>query len=173
MMEIEFDLSEADILALTRQRHKTIPALKKRFERLRFGYLLAFSLIGAGLLLTGDKFLGVAFIILAAALFLAFPFYYDWRIASNVRLAYRDDKQRATLCKRVLPATGDGLEEISPFAESKVRWAVIDDITVTATHAFISIGQSPCMVIPKAKVPETFDLFIQTCRHYQQTGKGL
>jgi hypothetical protein len=173
MMEIEFDLSEADILALTRQRYETIPALKKRYTRLRFGYLLGFSLIGAGLLLTGDKFLGVTFILLAAAIFLAFPFYYDWRIANNVRLAYRDDKQRATLCKRVLRATGDGLEEISPFAESKIRWAVIDDIIVTATHAFISIGQSPCMVIPKAKAPETFDLFIQTCRRYQQAGNEL
>ncbi len=171
-MEIEFDLTENDILALVRRRQEYSPVFRQRILRLRYGYLVGFSLLGIGSLLISQKFLPFAFFLLAVVSFLLFPVFNDWRLKRSVSLAYQDKNKRATLEKRIMRATNEGLEEISRFGETKVKWMVIDNISVTPTHAFISIDQLPTIVIPKDKVKENFEEFVQACQKFQENSSN-
>ena len=73
-----------------------------------------------------------------------------------------------TLGKRVLQVTNEGIKEISTFGEMKIKWIVIDKISVTPIYCFVSINQLPSIVIPKDKVKENFDDFVQVCRKFQE-----
>ena len=167
-MEIEFDLSERDILALVRRQQEYEPALRRRFTRLRYGYLIGFAILGIGSLLISQKSLWIVFLLLAIASFALFPTYNDWRIKRNVTRAYQNEKMRATLDKRIMRATVEGLEEITRLGEIKIKWVAIDNISVTPNYAFITINQLPSIVIPKRKVKEKFDDFVQSCQSFLQ-----
>ena len=78
-----------------------------------------------------------------------------------------------TLGKRVLQVTNEGIKEISTFGEMKIKWIVIDKISVTPIYCFVSINQLPSIVIPKDKVKENFDDFVQVCRKFQEENSSL
>jgi hypothetical protein len=169
-MEIEFEITKHDILALVRWRQEFSPAFQKRFKRLRFGSLVGFGLFGIGsLMITQEIFSLVFFLMFALVSYMVYPAFNDWVIRRNVNLVYQNETKRATLGKRILRASADGLEQISPFGEIKIKWAAIDNIHVSPLYAFISVGQTPSIVIPKDKVKESFNEFVHVCREYQET----
>lgn len=164
-MEIEYELTGSDILALAKHRLQHTPTLRRRLRMRRFGYAIGFILVALGTwLLRADIILPIIFLALAIISFLLFPTYYGWRLRRSVSQAYQDEKKRATLGIRTLRATSDGLEEESPYGEIRLKWDVVDEIAVTPAHTFISIGQVPSLIIPKDQVsPEAYEEFIRAC----------
>lgn len=72
---------------------------------------------------------------------------------------------------RLLRATSEGLEEKSGVGEMKVKWEAIDGITITTTHAFISIQNTPSVAVPKDHISRgDFQSFLKVCQQNTKVG---
>ena len=128
-MEIEFTLTEADILALMQYRLQRLPNLKNPVFVRRFTYMGGFMGLAVGSLILFDNIvLAIVFIVLAISSFLLYPAYYNSLLRRKVTATYRDEKTRATLASRFLRATDEGLEEKSDLGEIKLKWELVDAI---------------------------------------------
>lgn len=167
-MEIEYALTENDVLALAQYRLQHMPTLRRRLRMRRWALVIGFTLVALSMWpLTLDFILPFTFVILAVISFLFYPIYNDWRLRKGVSEMYRGEKIRATLGARTLRATSEGLEEESSLGEAKVKWSGIDEIDVTPQHIFISVAEVPSIVISRDQVSAgDVENFIQTCRNH-------
>ena len=140
-MEIEFALTEEDILVFTKHQLQYSPVFIRQQRVRRSGYLIGFTLLAMGTwLLEQPIFVPILFLSLAVILFLVYPRFQMWRLREKVHQTYQQENYRATLGLRTLRATDEGLEEISAFGEVKIKWEAVDGITDTPAHCLISIG---------------------------------
>ena len=171
-MEIEYELREADILALMQYRLQQSRGKRNPVLVRRLAYLCGFALMAFGSrLLQQNIILVIGFLALAIISFLLYPAFYHWLIRRRVTNTYRDPKNSATLAARTLRVNGDGLEEKSLFGEVKVKWEVIDELALTPTHAFISIQSVPSIIVPKDRISmDHFQSFVNVCRENIEKG---
>jgi hypothetical protein len=168
-MEIKYSLNESDIFALTKYRLKSVPATHQRMRVRRFSYLIGFVFVALGAwILQNNIILVAAFLAFAVAVFLLYPAYYDWNFRRSIQKAYQDEKMRASLASRTLRITQECLEEESSFGEAKIKWNVIENINMTATHTFIIVlGEAPSLIIPKERVNVgNYAEFVDACREH-------
>ncbi len=165
-MEIEYELSEADILTLMRFRLKQSRGFRNPVTFRRLAYLVGFSLLALGTwLVTNQVILLVVFLVLAVSSFLFYPQLFNILIKRKIQITYRDPAKKASLATRILRANNEGIEEISSIGETKLRWDAITDLAVTTTHAFIYVQNIPTIIVPKARVGnDEFMGFIEVCR---------
>lgn len=171
-MEIEYVLTEDDLLAfnlyrllLKRGRHD--PILIRRFA-----YLAGFSFIALGTWLLGSQaIIPITFLSMAFLSFILYPIYFNWSVRRKVSATYRDPNNSAMFAPHLLRATSEGLEEKSGVGEMKVKWEVVDGITITTTHVFISIQNTPSVVIPKDHISRgDFQSFLKICQENTKVG---
>jgi len=173
-MEIEYELNEADILALMQFRLQQTRGKRNPVFVRRFLYLIGFGLLGLGTWgLLGDSFLPIAFLALAIISFIFYPVFFNWLIRRKVFATYRDPNKRVTLATRVLRVNDVGLEERSSLGESNIKWEVITAITETAAYAFISVLNNPMIIVPKERISnDDFQSFVNTCREHMNKKAG-
>jgi hypothetical protein len=160
-MEIQYSVTESDVLALARFRLQKMPSIRRRMRIRRFGYSVGFAALALGLwLVYGD--------ITIPLIFFLSPFYADWRLNSAIARQYQDAKARGIL-ETTLRATPDGLEQSTILGDSKAKWESIDDVVITPMHTFMSIvSQGWSLVIPEKVVTGNYQQFVATCRTYKQ-----
>ncbi len=169
-MEIEYSLTEADILALMQFRLQHSKGRRNPVTVRRWAYLAGFGLVALGSLILGkDVVLSVVFLVLAVAFFLLYPLYFNRLIRRKVSQTYRDEKMRASLSSRTLKATDEGLEEKSELGEMKVKWLLVDGIYPTSTHVFISVQKNLSIIIPRDRLSSgDIESFLQSCQNHLQ-----
>ncbi|MAT41391.1 MAG: hypothetical protein CL609_03545 [Anaerolineaceae bacterium] len=170
-MEVEYELSEADILALMQFRLKQRRGLRNPIIFRRLAYLVGFSLSAFGTwLVTNQVFLLVIFLVLAVSSFLFYPSLFNFLIKRKIQITYRDPVKKASLATRILRANNEGIEEISSMGGTKLKWDVITDLAVTPTHAFIYVQNIPTIIVPKARIGnDDFKRFMEVCRENKRT----
>ncbi len=164
-MEIKYDLSENDILALMQYRLRFRRGKQNPILVRRVAYLVGFTAMALGSwLLMHQATLLIVFLMLAIASFLLYLPFSSWLARRRVTSIYRDPQKRATLASRILRADSEGLEEISGAGEAKLKWEVVTDIAVTSTHAFVSVLNDPTIIIPKESLGlHDFQSFVDFC----------
>ncbi len=131
-MQIEYELSETDILALMKFRIHQSRGMRNPVMRRRIGYFVGFAMIGVGMWpFFRQPVLPAIFLLWAMVSFLFYPILFTWLLQRRVATEYRDPKKRATLASRIVCINDDGLQEISHFGETKIKW----DIKVLKKHA--------------------------------------
>ena len=165
VIEIEYDLSEADVLAFMKFRLQKTRGIRNPITVRRSSYMIAFFLMALG---TSNKtYLSLFFLALAILSFLIYPKIHHLLLRRRVKKTYRDPKTRVTLGTRILSITNDGLEETSGIGESKFTWDVISGIEETLTHAFISVLDSAMIILPKERFSSrAYNDFIAACREH-------
>lgn len=173
-MEIEYELTEADVVALTRCQLQRTPRRRNPIVVRRLAYLSGFTLMAVGLhLLMHNAVATVSLLILAILAFLFYPVYFDWLIRRRVSRTYRDPQRRAGLASRTLRATGEGLEEASGVGAVSLKWPAISELVETPTHAIIFVQGLAALVVPKARVRVgDYAAFVSACRAYMRAGAG-
>ena len=167
-MEIEYELTETDILALMQYRLQQKRGLHNPVLLRRFAYLISFALMALGIwLLLHNAIVPIIFLILGIVSFIFYPNYFDWLVRRKVSITYQNPKARTTLASRMLRATVDGLEEKASMVETRVKWEIVDNLATTPLHIFISIQGVPSMVIPVDRVGhDVCQEFVRTCCRY-------
>jgi len=168
-MEIQYSLSEADIVALYKYRLNVDQALKRRYQSRRWMYLLGLSMLGlAGYVFMHDTALMIFSLIIAGLFYTFFPYYFNWMVRRGVSTTYKQEAARQALEKRTLQANPEGLLQNASRGESFSSWDEIDDMGVSTTHAFISVNErSSWYIIPRDRlVVGDFDAFIDEIRKY-------
>jgi len=167
-MEIEFALDKTDLITLSRFQADRSPKLHNRLRKRRIAYVVGFLLLALGTyLLSSQTILPLAFAALAAISALLFPVYSRWLVQRRIRQIVQERATPASVAKRKLRATSEGLEEFTEQAEGKIKWSLIDGIEATQTHAFISVDGLYSLMIPRERVSAgDYDKFVQTVRSH-------
>jgi len=152
-MQIEFQLVEADLLALSLYHAQHSPATLRRVRRVRLliGILLAFLAVVYGLLFS-SVLAAVAIVVLD----LLFVFFWPrvWlRSYRRVTLeSYRQGQNRALLSPHTLELLEDGLLQRSEWTETKLRWPAVERLESTPDHTFVYTTSVSAIIIPRQNV---------------------
>jgi hypothetical protein len=167
-MEIEYRLSESDILAFMKFQIAQRKGWRNPVLFRQITYLVGFILLGLGAwLFSGEVVLLLAFLLLAILGFVFYPMFFDWALRRRVTITYDDPAKKASLASRVLRASPDGLEEISDLGEIKVKWEAVNGLVITPSHAFISVQGTSSIVIPIQYVDKgNYQEFVNVCREH-------
>ena len=169
-MELEYDLTEPDLLALTLYSLNESPRGRRILQSRRIGYLMGFAVLALGTWLMTQSAV-VAYIFVALGLLFAalYPAFLEWRVRQRIAKSYRDPKNAASFALRTLNATDDGLQEVSSLGDLKLKWAVINDLSETSTHAFFSVQGVPSLVIPRGRISRgDYRGFLKMCREQME-----
>jgi hypothetical protein len=170
-VEIEYDLGEADLLALTLFRLQRADGRSGLLFRRRLAYLLGFSVLAIGSWLTlHQPLLPVVFMILGAGFSIFYSQWLQWTIRRRVSSIHKDPRNSSAFAVRTLRAGDECLEEISPLGETKIKWPAIDDLTETPAHAFISANGVPSFIVPRDRLSKgDYVAFLRLCRVHIQS----
>lgn len=168
-MEIVYDLTVADIIALAKYRTENSSIWQRRIRIARYSYLVGFLILALGARLYGNNLvLCLVFVLMAVLFFSLYPAYRSWQIQKTTRQAYRDEAKRKTLASRILRTSAEGLEEESSFGSILVRWSSVDQIAQTSTHTFLSFEKVPSLVIPKDRIQQgSYQEFVQSMQDWK------
>lgn len=176
-MELEYQLTEADILALMRFRYDHISARHNPITIRRLGYTIGFIFMSAGgWLLSNNLILPITFLAMAVIAFIGYPTYFDWLMRRKVTAAFRDPNRRATLGPRTIRVTSEGIEQQSSEGQIKVNWNVVDGIVPMPTFTVVSIHNVPSIIIPENQIiAGDYEGFVEACRQFynQETDRPL
>jgi hypothetical protein len=167
-MEIEFDLTEPDILALMHYQLRRVPRARHPMQVRRFSYVVGFALLALGFWLTmQNAILPAVFLALAVVALLFYPAIFEWLLRRQVALAFKDPHKRVTFGTRTMRTSSEGIVELSELGMMAIRWPAITDLTATATHAFLTVQARAAMVIPAARVRRgDYARFLEACRSF-------
>ena len=152
-MEINYQLKEADLIALAKFQLEKSDFVKMMTRRRRILYTIGFGVLAVGTwLISGNSPLVYASIFLAIFAFVASPFASRWIANRNIPRVVRSRLGRTSLGSKALSASSDGLLFRSNESQSEMQWTLVDDIAETEKHVFISVDSSYSIVVPKSEV---------------------
>ncbi len=167
-MEIEYALTENDLMSVAMYQADHSPVYRRWLRNLQIGYAVGSLLfaLGTWALLQQAELL-LMFIAIGLLLVLFGPELQRWRLRRRIAQLYHDRQKRGLYSKRVLRVTPEGLEEVSNYKESRVKWSGVDNVVSTDTHTFILAG-AEVIVIPKDVIePSKYDAFVEAMRRHQ------
>jgi hypothetical protein len=163
-MEVQFELDEADLVALARRHMEHSPAIRRRYRIRWIGVSLGIGL--AGVLLYAFLSLKAPALYLgaSAAFFLVFyPYYYRWLVGRTMRQIVNARLNPKALAARTLRATPEGLEWVSAGSKAAKTWDRISGIEVTPERTFVAIDGEYAIVLPRQRLgDETYERLIGT-----------
>ncbi len=169
-MELEYDLTEPDLLALAMHGLHTSSRGRRLLQSRRVATLVGFAMLALGTwLITQSVTMPVLFVSLGLLFAAFYPAFLEWRLRQRVAASFRDPRNAATFATRTLDATDDGLQEVSGLGELKLKWAIINELSETPTHAFLSVQGVPSLVIPRGRISRgDYRGFLTLCREKMQ-----
>lgn len=149
-MEVEFELDEADLIALAKYRVKHSPAIRRRYRRSWIGITVGLGLLGI-LIYTGFSLKAPGVYLVAFALFFLvfYPYYYRWLVGRTMRRIVNARSNPNAFARRTLRVTPEGLEMIDAGANLTKSWDKVSGIEVTPDHAFVAIDGEYGIVVPR------------------------
>jgi hypothetical protein len=149
-MEIEYNLTEADILALAICRMNCMPKFRKNIRLRRILYLSGFVLMAIGSYPLGYGIIeSIIFAILGISIFFGYPYYVKWQIKRRAHNECQKPKVKGEMSNRFLRINDDWLEDGSSLAKVQIKWEAIHRVYLMDNHTFLSVEDSISIVVPK------------------------
>ncbi len=167
-MEIEYSLSETDLIALAEYQAGNSPVVHQRLKSRRFAYLIGFFVMAlAAYLISMPTIFAISFAALGVLCFALYPTYSKWSMRKNIPRIVHGRMRPSSIGKRRLRVTSDGLEQISDAGESGAKWGVIDNIIENGAHAFVSIEGDLAVIIPRFRIDRgSYETFVMALRQH-------
>ncbi len=179
-MEVDFELTMADLLALSDCQAASSPTLKRQRRRARLLVPVLFILIGLLLwLISGDETIGLGLAVLFTALGLIFFVRYPAMIRSrNVMLIRRmlmEEHNAALFRRRRLSITPETITEATEVHVSTWKWIAIGRVVTDRDRAFFFVTSSAAFVLPRAAfvTDEAFQEFVATAQRYRSEAQAV
>lgn len=171
-MEIEYQLTEEDIIALTLYRLQKVPKRQNPILVRRIAYAISFAFVAIGSwALFSNAILSFNFLVTGVLAYFIYPFFFNWALRRRVKTAYRNEKMRETLAPRILSASSEGIEERTSLGQIRIKWEAVDNIGIMPTFTVLSIQGVPSIIIPENRIISgDYISFVEACRQFSQKG---
>ena len=167
-MEVEFELDEADLIALAKYRVSYSPAIRRRYRRSWIGITVGLGLLGILIyILFSLKAPGVYLVAFALFFLVFYPYYYRWLVGRTMRRIVNARLNPNALARRTLRVTPEGLEMVAAGAKLTKSWDKVSGIEVTPAYAFVAIDGEYEIVIPRMALgAERFQRLMDNIRRF-------
>ncbi len=179
-MEVDFELTMADLLALTECQAVHSPTIQRQRRHLRL--LVPVVLVMIGLLLwlisrdaTIGLCAGVLFAVLGLILFLRYPAMIRSRIRWLVRRMYMEEHNAALFRRRRLSITPETITEATEVHVSTWKWTAIERVVTDRQRAFFFVSSAAAFVLPRTAfaTDEAFEEFLATAQRYRSEAQAV
>ena len=170
-MEVEFELDEADLIALAKYRVKHSPAIRRRYRRSWIGMTVGLGLLGIFIYTVFSLKAPGVYLVAFALFFLVFyPYYYRWLVGRTMRRIVNARSNPNAFARRTLRVTPEGLEMVAAGAKQATltkSWEKVSGIEVTPDHVFVAINGEYGIVVPRMALgPERFQHLMDNIRRF-------
>ena len=111
-MQVEYSLTEDDLMALGRFQIAHSPVVQERFRTRRWLYPAGLAILAIGTyVLQGGLLLLIILLVLALLAYLFYPRYFDWIVERSIRRAVKRDMRLSSIARRTLRLTPEGLQQ--------------------------------------------------------------
>jgi hypothetical protein len=150
-VEVEFDLDEADLIALAKYRVEHSPAFRRRYRRSWIGISVGLGLLGVLIYaLLSLKAPGVYLVAFSLFFLVSYPYYYRWLVGRTMHKIVNARLNSSAFARRTLRVTPEGLEMVTAGTKLTKSWDKVNGIEVTPAHAFFAIDGEYAIVVPRA-----------------------
>lgn len=167
-MEVEFDLDEADLIALAKYRVEHSPAIRKRYRRSWIGISVGLGLSGVLIYaLFSLKAPGMYLVAFSLFFLVFYPYYYHWLVGRTMHKIVNARSNPSAFARRTLRVTTEGLEMVSTGTKLTKNWGKVNGIEITPTHAFLAIDGEYAIVVPRTALgAERFQRLMECIRQF-------
>ncbi|WDV46423.1 YcxB family protein [Clostridiaceae bacterium M8S5] len=150
-MEINYQLTEKDIIDFNIHHLKTSPALKKSvFIQRIIGPLIDIPAIFIAHKLTNISLLywSVIFISMAILWYAFYPKHIEKRYKKQVSKMFAEGKNKDLFAPSTLNISEDEIVRSSQYKTSKFEWSSVDKIDIGSNHIFIYDSAVSAVIVP-------------------------
>ncbi len=177
-MEVDFELTMADLLALSECQAACSPTIKRQRRNARLLAPALFVLLGLLLwLISGDNTIGLYLAALLAAMglifFVRYPAMVRSRTLALVRRMYMEEHNATLFRRRRLSITAETITEATEVHVSTWKWIAVERVVTDRQRAFFFVTSSAAFVLPKAAfaTDEAFQEFLATAERYRNEAR--
>lgn len=153
MYEIEYDLTEEDLIHFNELNFLKTEAMKKklRFAKFIVPGILAFIGIIYGLFLR-NEYAGLFTVVFAIIMTVAAPYLIKWDMRRQVLKYYTDEEKANILGHYNLKIEPKFLAEQSPSGENEMPWAELLRVEYGKRYVYIYLEIATALIIPVDKI---------------------
>ena len=167
-MQVEFDLDEADLIALAKYRVEHSPIIRRRYRRSWIGISVGLGLLGMLIYaLFSLKAPGVYLVAFSLFFLVFYPYYYRWLVGRTMHKIVDARLNPSAFARRTLRVTTEGLEMVSTGTKLTKNWGKVNGIEVTPAHAFFAIDGEYAIVVSRTALgAEQFQRLMDCIRQF-------
>jgi hypothetical protein len=166
-MHITFDVIPDDLLAFTAHHYEYSPAMRRSLRGMQIAGAAVILLSSLVLARTENSATHIVVGAVAAVVWIiGYPSYRRWSLMRYATRMFGEGSNNAVLGTHRLDLRDEGIACSSPNSESVVKWPAVERVVATDEYAFLYMGATQAMVIPRARVTEgNFDAFVEAVHH--------
>lgn len=171
-MEIQYSLTQEDMLELNMFRIRSIPEIARRQKTLRWGYLVIMLFLTGILYLMGIPLVVCLFLVaILIGFFFYFPQYQARQLRRMIAKDFKDPERAAILEGRTAITSEDGIELATIKGKRQFAWGDFQTIEQTPQAVFGLFQDKTSFLIPRARVTGgDYDGFVTEIT--ERSGKG-
>jgi hypothetical protein len=171
-MNIEFENTLDDILALNWYHHRTSPAARRTLRL--FQYVLPLAIVLIVLVITfaagWSKMSLLPAAVLALAWFALVPRMQKRNLQKRIVKLYAEGRDRGIVTGHKVSISSSSITDRTDHGETKTAWKDVDKVVATEKYVFIYVGPESALIVPKRAFPHEskYGAFVDTVmRHHR------
>jgi len=177
-MKFVFDNTLQDLVAFAKHYYRSSHAMSRMRSKM-FRFIVGIVVAGALVAAFQEEsvrplvFAGIFIAVYSVFHLLISPRLEDSMVTAQARGMFGDGENKALYGPREIEITDDAVTERSKYHEHTTRWAAVEKIIETPTHAFIYWCAASAYAIPRASVSdETYRMFLNAAKSAWEAAKS-
>jgi hypothetical protein len=171
-MNIEFQNTLDDILALNWYHHRTSPAARRTLLLFQYGLPVAIVLVVVIITFAAgwSLFTIVPAVVLALAWFAFVPQMQKRNLQKQIVKLYAEGRDRGIVTGHKVSINSSSIADRTDRGETKTAWKDVDKVVATEKHVFIYIGPESALIVPRGAFPgeSEYSAFVDTAMRYHR-----
>ena len=171
-MNIEFQNTLEDILALNWYHHRASPGARRTLLLFQYGLPVAIVLIVVIITFAAgwSTFTIVPAVVLALAWFALVPRMQKRNLQKQVVKLYAEGRDRGIVTGHKVSMSSSSITDRTDRGETKTAWKDVDKVVGTEKYVFIYVGPESALIVPRGAFPgeSEYRAFLDAAMRYHR-----
>ena len=173
LQRIEYQLTEADLLAFNLYVLENSATQQRQLRRNRIRVPLVYALLSAFLHLLGSPVAAAIFALVGLAWFILYPRRFRHIFKRHFLKAIRESDDKSLLAPTRLELHADGIWSSNAAGEAKIWYSAITQIERSSTATYLSTSKFNAIILPHGAIaPEQLTAFVGEVQRRMDAQKG-
>ena len=171
-MNIEYQNTLDDILALNWYHHRASPAARRTLLLFQYGLPIAIVVLVVLITLAAgwSLFTIVPAVVLALAWFALVPQMQKRNLQKQIVRLYAEGRDRGIVTGHKVSMSSSSITDRTDRGETTTAWKDVDKVVATEKHVFIYVGPQSALIVPRGAFPgeSEYNAFVDAAMRYHK-----